>query len=121
MPYAPEKFKLGGLGSTLPRPDTSRPNAQKRGYNARWQRARKSYMAKHPVCVECKHEGRVIAATDLDHITPHRGDKVIFWDKQCVKCHTAKAFGQDCPSCGYRSNLQSLCKGHHSQKTARGE
>lgn len=45
----------------------------------------------------CEEEGRVKAATDLDHINPHKGDMVLFWDKD---------------------NWQGLCHSHHSQKTA---
>lgn len=61
----------------------------------RYRRLRGRYMADHPWCVVC---GDV--ATDLDHITPHRGDKGLFWDKD---------------------NWQSLCHVCHSRKTARGE
>ncbi|MCR8827199.1 HNH endonuclease [Photobacterium sp. TY 1-4] len=37
-------------------------------------------------------------ATDVDHITPHKGDRRLFFDQ---------------------SNWQSLCKSCHSRKTAR--
>lgn len=77
-----------------------RPNAQARGYGSRWQKARKFYLAKHSLCVECEDSGRVVAATVVDHIDPHRGDKVKFWDS---------------------SNWQSLCKRCHDRKTGRGE
>jgi 5-methylcytosine-specific restriction enzyme A len=58
---------------------------------------RASYLAKNPLCVCCAKEKRVEPATELDHITPHRGDQQLFWDK---------------------SNWQGLCKTHHSRKTA---
>jgi len=47
---------------------------------------------RHPLCVYCEREGRVSAGCIVDHIIPHRGDMVLFWD---------------------RSNWQSLCKPCH--------
>jgi len=41
----------------------------------------------------CKQDGRLTAATVVDHITPHKGDQVLFWDK---------------------GNWQSLCVTHHN-------
>lgn len=70
--------------------------AHKRGYGHRWRKARASYLAKHPLCVHCQQAGKVTVATDLDHIIPHRGDMVLFWDS---------------------NNWQPLCKPCHSRKT----
>lgn len=39
----------------------------------------------------------MVDATEVDHIKPHRGDMVLFWDE---------------------SNWQGLCRSHHSRKTA---
>lgn len=41
--------------------------------------------------------GKVTAATEVDHIVPHRGDERLFRDEK---------------------NLQSLCRPCHSRKTA---
>lgn len=71
-------------------------SAGSRGYGTAWNRARKRYLETHPLCVECMKQGRYVKATDVDHIKPHRGDSVLFWD---------------------RSNWQSLCHRHHSIKT----
>ena len=71
-------------------------SAAGRGYNRAWQRARKEYLSAHPLCVMCMKEGRYKKASVVDHIKPHRGDQVLFWD---------------------RSNWQSLCKEHHDRKT----
>lgn len=71
-------------------------SAGSRGYGTAWNRARKRYLETHPLCVECMKQGRYVKATDVDHIKPHRGDSVLFWDQ---------------------SNWQSLCHRHHSIKT----
>lgn len=42
--------------------------------------------------------GRIVPATVVDHIIPHKGDQTLMWDE---------------------SNFQSLCSKHHNIKTAR--
>lgn len=81
--------------------DQRRGNSTQRGYGTRWQKARKAYLAKHPLCVHCEKDGRTALATDLDHIVPHRGDMKLFWD--------------------FKNNVQGLCHSCHSRKTGRGE
>ncbi|MFG1452780.1 HNH endonuclease signature motif containing protein [Xanthobacter sp. V2C-8] len=80
--------------------DQRRGSARKRGYDSRWDKARKSYLSSHPLCVMCEREGRVTAATVVDHIKPHRGDQVLFWDA---------------------GNWQPLCKPHHDGAKQREE
>ena len=76
-------------------PEVTRP-AAKRGYGSLWQKASKTFLQTHPLCVECMKQGRYTKATVVDHIVPHRGDQKLFWDK---------------------SNWQSLCRHHHNVKT----
>lgn len=76
-------------------PEVTR-SASGRGYGRAWQKARKKYLAAHPLCVVCQREGRYVKATVVDHIIPHRGDEKLFWD---------------------RSNWQALCKPCHDRKT----
>ncbi|WP_035288020.1 HNH endonuclease signature motif containing protein [Clostridium sp. KNHs214] len=73
-----------------------RPNATRRGYDSRWRTARNRFLKDNALCVKCKEQGKLIKATVVDHIKPHRGDKVLFWDE---------------------SNWQSLCKSCHDRKT----
>ena len=73
--------------------DERRPSSSLRGYDAKWQRARRFYLAEHPLCILC---GR--RATVVDHIRPHRGDDELFWNE---------------------FNWQSLCKACHDTKTNR--
>lgn len=77
-----------------------RESAAKRGYNAKWQKARIAYLQKNPLCVDCQAEGRIVSARIVDHIIPHKGDEKLFWDQD---------------------NWQSLCQSHHSKKTARSD
>lgn len=56
-----------------------RPSAAKRGYGSKWQRASKTYLRKHPLCVKCLAKGRFVTATVVDHIVPHRGDHYLMW------------------------------------------
>lgn len=71
---------------------STRASAHARGYDSRWNKARKGYLARHPLCVMCEARGRIAAATVVDHITPHKGDAALFWDS---------------------GNWQALCKHHH--------
>lgn len=75
--------------------DRERPSAARRGYGSRWRRARAAFLAQHPLCAACRVRGRVVAATVVDHVTPHRGDQRLFWDESnwtpaCKPCHDAK-------------------------------
>ena len=78
-------------------PDT-RPGSTERGYGSKWQRARRAYLSKHPLCVLCKANGRDEEARHVDHIIPHRGDMKLFWDE---------------------SNWMSLCVPHHNAKSVK--
>lgn len=69
-----------------------RGSARERGYTTRWDKARKTFLREHPLCRMCQGQGRVAAATVVDHIVPHRGDQALFWNTD---------------------NWQPLCKSHH--------
>jgi len=80
--------------------DAQRGSAHERGYSVVWQRARAAYLAKHPLCKAHHAQGQIVVATVVDHITPHKGDKVIFWDSDnwqplCKPCHDHKTATQD--------------------------
>jgi len=72
--------------------DKSRCTSAKRGYGYKWQVARESFLQSHPLCVEHEKKGRLVAASVVDHIKPHRGDMSLFWDRNnwqplCKPCH----------------------------------
>lgn len=60
---------------------------------AAWQKLRASVLANESLCRHCRADGRVVIATDVDHIS---GD----------------------PSDNSMANLQPLCHPCHSRKTA---
>ena len=72
----------------------NRNSSSARGYNSRWQKARSTYLRDHPLCVDHLRRGEYVPATIVDHITPHRGDQSLFWDKTnwqslCANCHSS--------------------------------
>lgn len=77
------------------RHDQRRPNSRQRGYTREWESLRAEFLRLHPCCAFCG-----APATVVDHITPHKGDKALFWRW---------------------SNLQSLCKPCHDRDKQRQE
>ena len=77
-----------------------RADAETRGYGWEWQKARKFFLKRHPWCIRCKAKGRLVPATVVDHIKPHRGDAKLFWDETnwqplCKSCHDHKTMTED--------------------------
>ena len=70
------------------KPDT-RPSASARGYDRKWRRIRAMYLRSHKECVICG-----APAEEVDHIISLAEGGTHKW-----------------------TNLQALCKTHHSQKT----
>lgn len=80
--------------------DRRRGPATERGYDARWQKARRYFLGRHPLCAECEKEGRTTPATVVDHIQPHQGNYELFWDQNnwqplCQSCHSKKTAKED--------------------------
>lgn len=74
----------------LPRKNQVRSNRASL-YNYRWSKTSKLFLQVNPFCVVCDR-----LATVTDHIKPHRGDVVLFWDDtnwqpMCGSCHAAKS------------------------------
>jgi hypothetical protein len=59
----------------------SRPSASQRLYDSRWDKARKTYLEHHPLCVACRNHGRNTKATVVDHIKPHNRNPELFWNQ----------------------------------------
>src|SRR5688572_6975937 len=73
------------------------PRVKKLYNSAQWKAIRVAQLAKEPWCAECLKDSYHVPAAEVDHITPHNGDHELFFDE---------------------NNHQSLCKSHHSSKTA---
>lgn len=74
--------------------DERRGSAHSRGYDSKWAKVSRGHLRQHPLCVCCKANGVIRAAEVVDHIRPHRGDRVIFWDSKnrqglCGQCHNS--------------------------------
>nr|DAZ00322.1 MAG TPA: HNH endonuclease [Caudoviricetes sp.] len=80
--------------------DAQRGSAAFRGYDHKWQVARRRYLQNNPLCAACMKKDRLEPATVVDHIIPHRGNPRLFWDER---------------------NWQPLCKSCHDRKTGGGE
>lgn len=83
--------------------ERDRGSPTERGYGYRWQQTSKAFLRAHPLC-QCEDcdEGRkrVTLATVVDHIKPHRGDMVLFWDPRnwqamAKTCHDKKTATED--------------------------
>ncbi len=73
---------------------------QKALYNSiRWREERREHLRVNPLCSDYfGYHGVVkVGATIVDHIKPHKGDPILFWDP---------------------NNRQSMCKPCHDRKTA---
>lgn len=66
----------------------------------RWYRLRWYQLQAEPTCRFCRALGTVEGADTVDHIKPHKGDEVLFFDGE---------------------NLQSLCKQCHDGAKQRQE
>ncbi|MCO6436913.1 MAG: HNH endonuclease [Phycisphaerae bacterium] len=94
MPYAPKRHRSMPVIKRV----GQRPSPSQRGYDRHWQRVRRWYLMKHPLCEDPfnDHDGRVVAGEVVDHIVPlARGGT-----------HN-------------ESNLQTLCASCHSKKTVK--
>jgi 5-methylcytosine-specific restriction protein A len=102
-PRCPELITSGSYCTNHQRALWRQQNAERRDrspYGAAWRRARARFLREHPDCAECKRQGHTTPATVVDHVRPHRGDPVLFWDE---------------------TNWASSCKSHHDAKTRRGQ
>jgi 5-methylcytosine-specific restriction protein A len=87
--------------------EAARGTARERGYRYRWEVRSKQFRSRYPLCgmrpdnrppvmSRCIEENRATLADLVDHVIPHRGDPVLFWDEQgnwqslCASCHRRK-------------------------------
>jgi 5-methylcytosine-specific restriction endonuclease McrA len=95
MPMMPPTFKpLGHRSEKEARreQDRRRGSARERGYSSRWDKASLRFLRRNPVCRCCRARGKPVPSKVTDHIVPHGGDQLLFWDEHnwqpaCKWCH----------------------------------
>lgn len=105
MPRKPDRFYAKKPVATAvyqSREETERVNALARSRQAKramptnsraWRWLRSYVLSRDPLCVMCKGDGRIVVATEVDHIDGDATRNTL-------------------------DNLQGLCRSHHSRKTA---
>jgi len=73
-----------------------RPSAAARGYDAKHQRDRDSYLGRYPVCEEPGCEARSTVLDHIDGLGPKgpRGHDESNWKALCAPCHGRKTTAQ---------------------------
>lgn len=67
--------------------------ADERGYGSAWRKQRTLKLSINPLCEYCKEQGRVTAATEVDHRLPKAlggTDDIENLASTCNACHKAK-------------------------------
>lgn len=83
-------------------------------YDSRWDKARRSFLMAHSLCVMCHKQGRIEAATVVDHIKPHRL-------KEAIKGGDAAAIAMAQKLFWDQKNWQGICASHHNSTKQRIE
>ena len=94
------------------------PETRKR-YGRAWKRIRDRYITAHPLCEECKREGKLTPAAEVHHILPlsrggtHDESNLM---ALCTPCHSAITArdGDRWPSRQGESNLYSFLSGQRA-------
>jgi len=72
-----------------------------------WRRRRAMQLRQDPLCAFCLGQGRVTAASVVDHVHPHKGDRTKFMagDLQslCKPCHDSRK--QQVETYGYADDV----------------
>jgi 5-methylcytosine-specific restriction protein A len=101
VPTAPKTFRLHSQptqGNSV-RNDNKRPGDEWL-HSRPWRKARKWFLARNQLCIDCEAKGDLVIATDVDHNTPHNGNYALFWDEtnwraRCHSCHSRKTARED--------------------------
>ncbi|MDZ7322047.1 HNH endonuclease [Kosakonia sacchari] len=88
--------------------------SEPRVYGSRWDKARRSFLRTHPLCVMCAQQGRTEAASVVDHIRPHKLKEAINSGDRTAIARAQRLFWDT-------DNWQPLCKQHHDSTKQRME
>lgn len=63
--------------------------------SARWRKLREWVLNAEPLCRYCMESETIEPATVVDHVRPHKGDPLLFWDPNnlqplCAACHDGR-------------------------------
>jgi hypothetical protein len=83
-------------------------------YDSKWDKARRAYLDKYPLCVMCQEQGRVVAATVVDHKVRHGLRAALAGCDEVLIAQARRLFWDS-------DNWQSLCKVHHDSTKQRSE
>jgi len=64
----------------------------------KYQKARRRYLASNPLCVECRKNGYIMTAEEVDHVVPlHLGGDLwqSNWQGLCRECHREKSMREN--------------------------
>ncbi len=95
-----ELVERGRCAKHAPVADQQRGTANERGYDADWQRFRKWFISRHPLCADCEERGTVEAAREVHHV------------KKLAEFPALRLV---------ESNCRGLCTPCHTIRTRRGE
>ena len=95
MPTAPPVHRPRGSRASVQSKVAVRAKTVDLGYDWRWRKASHGFLMRFPLCAPCQAKGRITAATEVDHVQPHRGDQSLFWSEDnwqpiCKPCHSRK-------------------------------
>ena len=95
MPSKPPRLGQRAPQAKQPRLPDLREASHKRGYDATWHKLSRMVRMEEPLCRHCLREGRVTAATLVDHIVPLSQRLDLRLDRTnlqslCVRCHSLK-------------------------------
>jgi 5-methylcytosine-specific restriction enzyme A len=80
----------------------------------------------------CEANNKIVAATTVDHITPHRGQAALFWDAKnwqslCTLCHNMhkqriehRGYANDIDAHGYPIDAKHPFNQQQTKKFLRG-
>lgn len=99
MPSRPTSFHPRGPRHERQKAtDLARGSARERGYTTEWDKASRLHLQRFPFCEYCERGAFGDAsdaepATLVDHLYPHKGDRLIFWATRwwvscCTACHS---------------------------------
>ena len=92
FPYCPNQASRGAYCVEHARIQTKRATRTALGYDNRWLRFRKHYLARHPLCVHCQERGDITPAQEVHHLKKLADYPELQYDENnlcalCSSCH----------------------------------